>query len=85
MKSLSIVDLNFFETEFPDFNVIGGIRIAPFDLIDDSSSDTRGPSGLSLGLSRSSGGGDNPSSNSSSASAVAYAPEGTTSTLTSTS
>lgn len=81
MKSLSIVDLNFFEIESSNLdNVVGGIRILPFDLIDDSSFDVSRPSGLSLSSSS-----DSPSSNSSSATAVAYAPEGKTSTFTSTS
>jgi hypothetical protein len=81
MKSLSIVDLNFFEIESPNVdNVVGGIRILPFDLIDDSSLDISRPSGLSLSSSS-----DSPSSNLSSATAVAYAPEGKTSTFTSTS
>ncbi len=82
MKSLSIVDLNFFETESSSIdNVVGGIRLLPFGLVDDSSIDLIGPPGLS----RSSSSEDNPSSNLSSATAVAYAPEGKTSTFTSTS
>lgn len=82
MKSLSIVDLNFFEIEFLDVNnVEGGRQILPFDLIDDSPLLFDRP----LGSSRSSGNGDNSTLNSSSANAVASAPEGRTSTYTSTS
>jgi hypothetical protein len=86
MKSLSIVDLNFFEIEFSDVNKVeGGRRILPFDF-DDSPFLFDGPVGPSRSSGNfSSGNGDNSALNSSSANAVASAPEGRTSTYTSTS
>jgi hypothetical protein len=87
MKSLSIVDLNFFEIEFPNVNnVEGGRQILPFDFIDDALFLFDGPLGRSRSSGTfSSGNGDTSVSNSSTANAVASAPEGKTSTFTATS
>jgi hypothetical protein len=83
MKSLSIADLNFFETKlFHVNNVKGGQRL-PFDLIDDAPFLFDGPLGLSRSSGTSSPGNSN-NSTSSSAIAIASAPEGKTATFTAT-